>query len=295
MLFPKGQALGPWYRFAVCVLWPPMMGLTRRDWRGAEHLGKPGEGCVVAANHLSWFDPIVVAHFLNDNNRAPRFLAKDRLFEVPVVGSIVGNSGQIPVYRATDNASDSVRAAVDAVEQGEAVLVYPDGTLTRDPDLWPMTGKTGAARISLLSGCPVIPVAHWGAQDVMRPYKKELRVLPPKTMRVAAGPPVDLDDLRGLPMTTEVVEEATTRIVDAITDLLADLRNERPPTERWSRRLGKRVPVHRGLDKPRSPAPKTIANQASKKVPGGNDASPPRPRTGTRPSRKPHSAAADAS
>lgn len=240
---PHDTHLGPWYLTALGILWPPMMTLTKRDWRGVENLGQPGKGIVVAVNHMSWFDPLVMAHFLNDNSRPPRFLGKDAVFEIPVAGRIIAGAGQIPVYRETSDAGAAVRAAVAAVESGEAVVVYPEGTLTRDPDLWPMTGKTGAARISLLSGRPVIPVAQWGAQRIMRPYVKEFRAFPRKTVHVVAGPPVDLDDLRDREMTTEVLEEATSRIMDDVTGLLAGLRDEDPPAERWDPREKRRRPV----------------------------------------------------
>ncbi len=241
--FPRDQPLGPWYRTAAAMLWPTMMTVTRREWFGTQYLGRPGEGRVIAVNHLSWFDPLVISHFLNDNDRVPRFMGKDSLFENPMLGPLMTGAGQIPVYRNSADASDSVRAAVAAVTAGETVVVYPEGTLTRDPDLWPMRCKTGAARIALLSGQPVIPVAHWGAQEVMRPYRKELRVFPPKLVRVAAGPPVALSDLIGEGLTQEVLEEATSRIGDAITDLLARLRSESPPVGRWNPRTGRREPV----------------------------------------------------
>ena len=121
---------------------------------------------------------------------------------------------------------------MDAVHDGEAVVVYPEGTITRDPDLWPMTGKTGAARIALLADVPVIPIAQWGAQDVMGPYAKEFKVFPPKTMQMRVGPPVDLDDFRGETLSSEVLVSATTRIMDAITGLLEDIRGEQAPAER---------------------------------------------------------------
>lgn len=248
--YPRDQALGPYYRFAATVLWPTMMTVTRRDWRGVEHLGQPGDGLIVAPNHISWIDPIVLAHFLNDHDRVPRFLAKDSLFSVPVVGRIISGAGQIPVYRRTRNAGEAVRSAVSAVSAGEAVVVYPEGTLTRDPDLWPMTGKTGAARIALLSGRPVIPVAHWGVQQIMGPYAKELHLFPPKTLSVAAGPPVDLDDLADRDLDDDVLTEATSRIMDAITALLATLRNEQAPKLRWDSRGGAREPVRHPLPPP---------------------------------------------
>ena len=145
---------------------------------------------------------------------------------------IVSNAGQIPVYRETDIASDSVRAAIQAVQEGEAVVVYPEGTITRDPDLWPMTGRTGAARIALAAGVPVIPIAQWGPQDVMGPYAKEFKMIPPKRMHMRIGPPVPLDDLRGRELTGDVLQAATTRIMDEITALLEQIRGEAAPEER---------------------------------------------------------------
>ncbi|MEZ5185636.1 MAG: lysophospholipid acyltransferase family protein [Candidatus Nanopelagicales bacterium] len=227
--------LGLSYWFAVSLLKPPMTVLTRRDWQGTQWLRKdypPSDGLVIVPNHLSWFDPIPLAHLLWDNGRPPRFLAKEAVFRVPVVGRLLHNCGQIPVYRETDSASDSVRAAVAAVEAGEAVVVYPEGTITRDPDLWPMTGKTGAARIALLAGVPVLPVAQWGPQDVMGPYAKEFHVFPPKTMHMRVGPPVELDDLHGKPLTADLLADATNRIVDAMTEQLEEIRGEQAPAER---------------------------------------------------------------
>jgi len=229
------RRLGPYYRFAALVLKPPMTVLTKRDWHGQEWLRQqypPTDGIVVVSNHLSWFDPIVLSHILWNNGRPPRFLAKEKLFHIPGVGQIVGGAGQIPVFRETNNAADSVRAAVDAAHDGEAVVVYPEGTITRDPGLWPMTGKTGAARIALLADVPVIPIAQWGAQDVMGPYAKEFKVFPPKTMQIRVGPPVDLDAFRGKALDGDVLAAATSRIMDAITGLLEEIRGETAPAER---------------------------------------------------------------
>lgn len=233
-------SLGPAFRFAAFVLKPPMTFLTRRDWHGEHYLRDtypPSDGIVVVSNHLSWFDPIALCHILWNNGRPPRFLAKEALFHAPLVGTIVSNAGQIPVYRETEVAADSVKAAVEAVKDGEAVVVYPEGTITRDPDLWPMTGRTGAARIALMSGAPVIPIAQWGPQDVMAPYAKEFKMIPPKLMQMRVGPPVTLDDLREQPITTEVLQRATGRIMDELTALLEEIRGEQAPPERLDYRI----------------------------------------------------------
>ncbi|GAA3295671.1 hypothetical protein GCM10020295_23410 [Streptomyces cinereospinus] len=138
-------------------------------------------------------------------------------------------TGQIPVYRESTDALSAFRAAIDAVERGECVAFYPEGTITRDPDGWPMTGKTGAARVALKTKCPVIPVAQWGANELLPPYATKPRLLPRKTSRVLAGPPVDLSRFYGKDMTAEVLKEATEVIMAAITRQLEEIRGERAP------------------------------------------------------------------
>lgn len=224
--------LGWGYRLAVFVLWPLMQGMTKRDWRGTEHLNADDGGIIVAANHMSWFDPLVIAHILWENDRPPRFLAKESVFRVPFVGSVIRSAGQVPVYRESAIAVEALRDAIAAVERGECVVIYPEGTLTRDPDLWPMRGKTGAARVALATGRPLIPLAQWGAQEVLSPYGKRPRLLPRKTMQVRIGPPIDLSDLAGAPLDADTLRVATDRLMDAITALLAEIRHEEPPKER---------------------------------------------------------------
>jgi 1-acyl-sn-glycerol-3-phosphate acyltransferase len=220
--------LGFAYGLTVMILRPIMMVLTKRDWHGAEHIPATG-GFVVAPNHVSNVDPIAFAHFLYDNGRLPRFLAKSSLFSAPVVGWVVRNSGQIPVFRESRDATHAISGAVKAIDAGECVAVYPEGTITRDPGLWPMIGKTGAARIALTTGAPVIPVAQWGPEQLLPYQAQRPKFFPRKTMHVTAGPPVELDDLRGLPITPEVLRQATERIMQDITKLLAGIRHETPP------------------------------------------------------------------
>ena len=216
------------YRIVEGILRPWLMLLTKRDWRGGERVRTDG-GCIVAMNHLSWFDPLVAAHFVNDNGRPVRFLAKAEVFRIPLIGRLLRNAGQIPVQRGTSAAVGSLHAAVEAVQAGACVVIYPEGTLTRDPNLWPMSAKNGVARIALTTGAPVIPAAQWGPQEVIPTYAKKFRILPRKTMHVWAGPPVYLDDLRGQPLTGTVLTEATTRIMAAITAILGEIRGEQPP------------------------------------------------------------------
>lgn len=233
---PQSQR-GFWYRVVEFILRPILKAATARDWRGGEHL-RVDQGIVVAMNHLSWFDPFVAAHFVNDNGRPVRFLAKAEVFKIPLLGSILKSAGQIPVQRGnSDAAAGSLREAFVAIENGQCVVIYPEGTLTRDPNLWPMTAKTGVARIALTTGAPVIPAAQWGPQDVLAPYTKRIRLLPRKTMHVWAGPAVDLDDLRNQPITANSLREATERIMRDITKILSEQRGETPPPVPFDRRI----------------------------------------------------------
>jgi 1-acyl-sn-glycerol-3-phosphate acyltransferase len=209
-----------------------VMPLTRRDWQGAEHLPSTG-GFVVCPNHISYVDPFAFAHFLYDNGHPPFFLAKSEVFEIPVLGRLLTAAQQIPVHRGTSEAAQAFSAAVAAVQDGKCVPIFPEGTLTRDPQMWPMTARTGAARVALTTRCPVIPVAQWGPQEILGPYAKRPHVLPPKTMRMLAGPPVDLSDLYDRPLDAATLKEATARILDAITRQLETLRGEKAPAIRF--------------------------------------------------------------
>lgn len=238
-------------RVCVSLLRPPLMVLTRRDWHCGDKLPASG-GAVLVANHISHADPLVYAHFVYDNGRIPRFLAKAEILELRGLRWLLRAAGQIPVYRESREASMAFRAAVDAVERGECVIVYPEGTITRDPGLWPMTGKTGAARIALSTGAPVIPTAQWGAQDILPPYAKRPRIWPRKTITVRAGDPVDLDDLRSKEATPEVLHEASERIMTAVTELLEEIRGRRAPAVRYDPRVHE-VPRTGNPNKPKLP------------------------------------------
>lgn len=227
----RGVAFG----IFVALLEPLLRLLTKQRWIDGTKVPAKG-GCVIASNHVSHVDPFTFAHFLYGHGRVVRFLAKAEVFDIPLVGRLIRATGQIPVYRLTTDASQAFKAAVKAVEEGKCVVVYPEGTITRDPDLWPMTGKTGAARIALSAGVDVIPVAQWGPQDVLAPYGRKPSLFPRKTMTVKAGDPVDLDDLRGQKLTPDVLRQATDRILDAITLELEDIRGEKAPAERFDSR-----------------------------------------------------------
>ena len=211
---------------------PVLTVLTKRDWQGRENVPREG-GVIVVANHYSFFDPIAVGHFLVKSGRVPRFLAKAGVFKQPTLGKLFRAAGQIPVYRESREAALAFRDAVAAVERGETIIVYPEGTMTKDPGLWPMAGKTGAARIALRTGAPVLPIAQWGAQEVFASYSKKPNFLPRKTLHITAGKPFRLSDVVGSEITSEALRIGTEHIMDVITGMLAELRGEQPPAVRF--------------------------------------------------------------
>jgi 1-acyl-sn-glycerol-3-phosphate acyltransferase len=224
---------GPAFSFIALIVRPLMVLLCKRDWRGQENMPKEG-GVVVVLNHCSYFDPLSIGHYLvAGTHRTPRFLAKAGVFKQPTLGRLFKAAGQIPVYRESRDAALAFRDAVAAVERGEVIVVYPEGTRTQDPDLWPMEGKTGAARIALRTGAPVLPIGQWGAQDVWGPHMKKPKFFPRKTLRITAGEPMDLKALVGPAATKDALEQSTELIMDRITELVAGIRGEQPPAVRY--------------------------------------------------------------
>lgn len=231
------RRIGFWYRLAAVIAKPPLIVFFKRDWHGMEHIPADG-GFITAVNHNSFLDPLAYGHFQYNSGRVPRFLAKAGLFKPVFIGTMLRGTGQIPVYRESTDAANAFRAAVDAINSGECVVFYPEGTLTRDPDQWPMVSKTGVARVALLTKAPVIPVAQWGANEAMPPYAKDkkLRLLPRKTLRVLAGPPVDLAEFYGQEPTPDVLRAVTETIMLAVAGLLAEVRGEPAPTALYNPR-----------------------------------------------------------
>jgi len=223
-----------WLLAALIV--PFVSYLAKIRFTGREKLPRDG-AFVLAPNHYSEFDPLIVAVAVWRLGRAPRFMAKESLFRLPVLGAALRATGMIPVARAASAsaAKQTMLQAKDLVEHGRGVIVYPEGTLTRDPELWPMRGKSGAVRLALAGDIPLIPMAQWGTQEIMGRYQKGLRLWPPrKPVHVVIGDPIDLSDLRGRVGDQAALTEATSRLMAAITDLLEQARGEKAPVQRWN-------------------------------------------------------------
>ena len=217
-----------WRSFTKVVLPPLIKSLMRRDWQGHRHFPRQG-GMLVAANHLSYADWPAMSLFVHEARRYPVFLIKAPAFDVKVIGPFLRLLGQLPVRRGEADAALVLKEGERALAAGECVVIYPEGTATRDPAGWPMAARTGVARLALATGVPVIPVAQWGAQEILPYGGTRPQLVPRKTVRMLAGAPVDLTAFEAKPLTREVLRAATTAIMADVTALLSELRGEQPP------------------------------------------------------------------
>jgi 1-acyl-sn-glycerol-3-phosphate acyltransferase len=220
------------WRFAKAVAEPIVQGVAPLRIRGLENIPASGP-FILTPNHITDFDPLVMGTVMLKADRVPRFLAKASLFKVPVLGNALRWLGQIPVERASKRGPDPLRAARMLIDNGWAVIIYPEGTLTREPDLWPMRGKSGAVRAALDSGIPIVPAAHWGAQAVMPRWSKRVRIFPRHPVDVVIGEPFDLSPWKDAPRDAATYTAATEALMTEITRLLEGLRGETAPAGRW--------------------------------------------------------------
>ena len=229
---PVGKPLGitNWFKFGATLVRPILNLVGRREWRGVENIPKSG-AAIAVCNHISYVDPLVFTHFLYDNGRAPRYLGKASLFKLPIIGRVLSGAGQIPVERETSGASNSLVHAIAFLKSGHLLGVYPEGTLTRDENYWPMKAKTGIARLAILTQVPVIPCAQWGAQKLLPAYSKKLKLFPRAKFQVVAGPPLEFSKWEGRAEDPVALEEATAYVMSAVTRLLEQLRGESAPLE----------------------------------------------------------------
>ncbi len=220
----------PVYALAKAIVPPVVRFWVRLDCRGV--LNIPAEGpVIVAANHLSYFDPVCLGTLVDSSGRRARFLTKSELFEKRILGWALRSAGQIPVYRESRDASQALVDAVAAMREGAAVVIYPEGTTTRNPDFSLMRPKSGVARLAALTGAPVVPVGIWGAQLLFArgkigPFRRGIRVV------LRAGPPLYL----GLTpdASLDEINAARDRVMEAIAKLTDEAKEGwSPPT--WYR------------------------------------------------------------
>jgi 1-acyl-sn-glycerol-3-phosphate acyltransferase len=212
----------------VVIVYPLDALLFKIRWHHLDRIPATG-GVLLAVNHISQADTPAIARMVWQSGRIPRFLIKSGVFSWPIVGRIITGAGQIPVYRGTADARNSVRAATEALRRGECVIIYPEGTITDDPNYWPMPAKTGVARIALDNpDVPVVPIGQWGAQRTLARGGR-FRPVPRHRHEASVGDRVDLSPFHGREQTTELLDEATAAIMAAVTVEVARLRQEDPP------------------------------------------------------------------
>jgi 1-acyl-sn-glycerol-3-phosphate acyltransferase len=203
------------------------------NWRldGTDRVPPTGP-LIVAGNHLSYVDPFAHAYFVVEAGRRPRFLAKRELFDNWFTGMVLRGAGQIPVDRGTGDNRPLV-AAAEALDDGEVVVIYPEGTSqSSDPEFRPARGKTGVARLSLMTGVPVLPVATWGGQYVWRRSGRESLKFG-RPIWVVAGEPLDLAKRGVDPDDRDGTQALADDVMNALAAIVDDLR-ARYPT-RWCR------------------------------------------------------------
>ena len=218
------------YVIGAGFLLPIMRAITKRNWVDVNKIPKSGPA-IFYSNHVSYLDALVLAHMLFENGRAPRFIGKEAVFKVPIVGWVLYKAEQIPVKRESNSAQVALGEAIAALKLGHAIAIYPEGTLTRDENLWPMTGKTGAMRLAIASGAPLIPVAQWGVHKILAPYSRAFRIFPRKKVTLVVGDPLDISKWSGKEDDPIAMEEATGFAMKKLAQMVGDIRNEQPPKE----------------------------------------------------------------
>ncbi len=201
----------------------------------AELFGKP---LLMAANHIGVFDALVLLAACRRIGVAPIFMLAGGLLDAPMLGPALRAGGHLRIDRGKTSALDQFADATEALRTSTApVLVYPEGRISHDPGLWPERGKTGAARLALAAGVPVVPVSQWGAHEAvywgtetvngladLAPLARSGLTSPVRrpTFQVHFGDPIDLSGLEqgkpGAPW------RAHSRIMQAIADGLVPLR-----------------------------------------------------------------------
>jgi 1-acyl-sn-glycerol-3-phosphate acyltransferase len=222
----------------IVLVYPVASLMFRLRYRHAERIPATGPVLVVA-NHVSILDPIACGRLVFDSGRWPHFLAKQSVFK-GLVGTLLRRAGQIPVARFSANAHGALDAARADLEAGNVIVIYPEGSVTRDPGWWPMESRSGAARLALATDAVVVPVAQWGPQQLHDYHRKKLRLRLRAPAEYLVGEPIDLSAVRaevraGRPITAELLRETTDLMMSRVRDQLAELRGEPAPNAFYPR------------------------------------------------------------
>lgn len=199
------------YSAVAALSWPILVVVYRLRARGRENIPSEG-GFVLACNHMSSFDPWPLGLPLWPR-RFLRFMAKSELYWFPLT-LILNGAGAFPVRRGQAD-TEAIETAVQLARAGNVVAMFPEGTRRRKGLVkrFEARPRSGAARIALEAGVPLVPAAVRGTDHLRRLA----------AIRVAYGAPVDIDDLRGAPDVREAALEATDRLMARIDELEASL------------------------------------------------------------------------
>ena len=274
-VYEKGNA---WIRVCEVIMYPLSALLARRRFVNLDAMTRSGP-MIIVANHVSHVDPIFDAVFIRKSGRIPHIMAKASLWKVPVVGKALVGTRQIPVERGAAGAGQSsLDEATKVLEAGGVVLIYAEGSVTKEPDFWPMRPKPGVAALALAGDFPVIPVAHWGTQDVYNSYapKSKFHPLPRKDVHVVAGDPIDLSAWRGKPADARAIRDVSLLIMGTIRNMVAELRHEEPPTEFFDPKKAARLAANGPPSRPRHTAAGRRPRQAGPAAPASSNPEPTR-------------------
>ena len=221
----------PTYAITRSILVPWMRTWFRWNVEGADNIPRQGPA-LFAFNHIAFLDPLVAAYAIDGGGRHPRFLAKHDLWSDKRVAWLVKGTRQIPVTRGTASAADALRPAIDALRGGEAIVIFPEGTITTDPTLNTMRAKSGVARLALGADVPIIPCALWGTANVWgRGTKANWR--PRQDICVRIGEPMAVE---GDPGSREDWTRIGDEVMRRVGVLLASIRTAVPDRRRPQRK-----------------------------------------------------------
>jgi 1-acyl-sn-glycerol-3-phosphate acyltransferase len=218
----------PTYQLARVILKPWLASWFRWHVEGSENIPKQGPA-ILAFNHIAYLDPFASAYIVDKAGRRPRYLAKTELFQDKRIAWILKGAKQIEVRRGTKEAPMALDHAFESLERGEVIVVFPEGTITTDPDLAPLPAKSGTARLALGSDAPLIPCGLWGTQNIWpKNYAKHLWP-PGQDILARIGEPMDVS---GAPESPKGWKEVSTAVMDAIGVLVAGLKPALPDRRR---------------------------------------------------------------
>ena len=249
MFAPNRDKTGPTRR--APAIWRTMLTIDRGLVNSLGHLKITGEipadlrgkPLLLTPNHIGNFDPFVIMAACKRIGINPRFLLAGGILDAPVIGRALRASGHLRIDRAhAGTAVGQFTEAVEAMRTSlDPIVIYPEGRISHDTGLWPERGKTGAARLALAAGVPVIPISQWGAHEIVYwgtevvngpadvlPLIRSGLTAPVRrpTLRVHFGEPVDLSDVE--PERPGAGVRAHAKIMQAITDGLVPLRRDEP-------------------------------------------------------------------